>query len=481
MAHLDRWANGLGGEHEDRVDRWFERVKRQGFDGVRVFGETNYWVGGPFYPKLATVGPIWDWRALQAGHRPERVTIHNDKIIRKLVEKLKAHELIADYVVDATMKHSGISAETIGHCIRQTANYMMELEKELGSLNLWIEGHNEWRAHNQAGLNLWELNQQAIRFRRPEQWPGSIITVSESVGTNKYTYEVGGKHYDAVDIHPDRKGEWDALPRNWKQLTSQGVPCYFSETMHYMTHDQWDLWVPQIPKWAGMSTVQHDRVLLFMDRAINEGISFCVHDLTGQLTDPDQPWSPLEKELGDQGPPPPPPPPPPPEWKTVYEDDTTRLQKKDSNVDPPPPPPPPPDKSKDYLVLSRGRVLQADMEIRQQAMIWQGVRDPAYAATHCEQHLQDILGVSQSWLAEYAERGQALYDEGEAIRKKLGVEHPKYPGRSTVRKAIWKDFNTRYTQHDSMAEELRARAQRDPIRQQYAYDSIQGWCKTKNT
>jgi hypothetical protein len=297
MRHLDQWALGNGGVHEDRADRWLERCKKQGFDGIRVFGETNYWTGGDFYPTIKTVGPIWDWGALQNGHRPDRMTPHNDKIIRKLIEKLKKHDMICNYVVDATMKHSGINAGTIGHCIRQTANFMNALEKELGSVNLWIEGHNEWAAHNQAKLDIWELNQQALRFRREDQWPGSIITVSESVGANKFSYKVGGKYYDAVDIHPDRKGEWWKLPGNWGHLNGQGVPVYFSETIHYMSPEQWDYWVPKIPKWAGLSTKNWERLIEFMETSTGAGASFCVHDMTGQMTDPDAPISPLEEAL----------------------------------------------------------------------------------------------------------------------------------------------------------------------------------------
>lgn len=313
MTHLDRWALGQGGMHEDLVDRWFERVKRQGFHGVRVPGEAHYWTKGPFYPRIATRGPIWNWSALQAKHRPTTISRHNRTMIRKLVEKLKKHDLICEYIVDATMKHSDILAGPIGHCIRQTANYMNELELELGSLNLWLSGHNEWAEHNKAGLTTWELNQQAKRFRRREQWPGSIITVSESKGVNQFSYRVGHEYYDAVDIHPDRTGEWWKLPRNWKYLRSRGVPCYFSETNHYMTQDQWGMWIPQIPDWRYISTTDHDKVVQFLDISINKGISFCVHDLTGQLSDPDQPWSPLELELAIDSPSVIPPPKPEPE------------------------------------------------------------------------------------------------------------------------------------------------------------------------
>ncbi len=478
MAHLDRWAQGMGGVHEDRVDRWFERVATQGFDGVRVFGETHYWTGGLFYPNYATTGPIWDWNQLQYGGRPTKVTIHNDKIIRKLVEKLKKHGLICNYVVDATMKHSGIDAGMIGHVLRQTANYMRQLEGELGSLNLWIEGHNEWSAHNQAGLDVWELNQQAARFRRSEQWPGSIITVSESGGTNDYRYRVGGTYYDAVDIHPDRGSGWDELPSNWKRLTSQGVPCYFSETNHYMSQPQWDEWVPKISKWARQSTTDHDAVLSFMDKSINNGISFCIHDLTGQMTDPDQPLSPLEIELGGTNPEPPGPEPPPlPNvWVTVYEDEDTRLQRLDTYTEPTPEPEPePPSDSTDYVNMAR--VPEVRERIEAELDIWAGVRDLNYVLGRCKWAFPNPFDEAEFRVV--AREYSAIIEEGGQLRTKLQVIHPDYPGRSRVRKSVVKDFFLRLDTLNDLVESYRKEVESWPGAGT-SYDSIAGWCQYCN-
>jgi hypothetical protein len=131
-------------------------------------------------------------------------------------------------------------------------------------------------------------------------------------------------------------------------------------------------------------------------------------------------------------------------------------------------------------VLARAENLAKELETRQQYMIWGGVRDAQYAATHCDQITKDILGVTSNWLNEFADRGQELYKEADAYLGGLEVEHPEHPGRSLVRKDNWKEFNRRYNQHLDTAGVLRLKAQADPIRQTYAYDSLKGWCQARN-
>ena len=199
MAYLDRWARGLGGRWERQVDLYFERVAKQGLHGVRVFGETTDWARRGeqrehpvFNESRATSERMWDYNQLKVGGRPERVTRHNEAIIRKLVEKLQDHGLIAEYVTDATLKHTpGVGWGVIGHCIRATAAFLRSLEEELGDINLFHELHNEWDANSgtswarddigyDEALN--EVNRQFVRHRRigsdgPEQWPRGIVGV----------------------------------------------------------------------------------------------------------------------------------------------------------------------------------------------------------------------------------------------------------------------------------------------------------------
>ena len=125
MHYLCEWAEGQGGWYEDAVDRFFERCLSQEFNGVRIFGETSGWSRGTsaFFKHQATRDGLWNLGALRAGHRPEELQILNQKVILKLIEKLQKHGLVAEYVTDCTLKHDGVEADTIGHCIRQTASF----------------------------------------------------------------------------------------------------------------------------------------------------------------------------------------------------------------------------------------------------------------------------------------------------------------------------------------------------------------------
>lgn len=357
MAYLSKWAKGQGGFWEDAVDHFFERCKSQGFDGVRIFGETSGWLRGSsrFFSKQATEQNVWDLNRLRSGIRPKNLTLLNQKIILKLIEKLQKHSLIAEYVTDATLKGDGVSAGTIGHCIRQTASFFYHVENGIldpdvidsrivnqfsevltsGDINLFHELHNEWDAHNRAGLDLRELKLQFIRHRRikdgtPEQWPRGIVGVSHG-GRNEVDYPVGRPNgADYVALHPSRSGQWWTYTDLERRYSTK--PRYYNESKCYLSPEEWVKWVEGGVFRTNSCTKELNKYLRFMEETLHNGISFCVHDFVGMASGffekEELPTSPLEEELGGVVPPPPPPPPPEPTWETVYEDNNTRLQKR---------------------------------------------------------------------------------------------------------------------------------------------------------
>lgn len=336
MAYLSNWAEGQGGFWESAVDYWFERVKSQGFDGVRVFGETSGWRRGnsAFFSKQATPDNIWNLNALRAGIRPVRLTVLNQKIILKLIEKLQKHGLVAEYVTDATLKHDGVSAGTIGHCIRQTARFFYHIENriidpdvivpylidqfrdvlESGDINIFHELHNEWDAHNQAGLDLGELELQFVRHRRytngePGQWPRGIVGVSHG-GRNEIEYPVSRPNgADYVALHPERSGEWWTYTDLERRYSHK--PRYYNESKCYLSPREWTQWVETGVFGANACTKDLTKYMKFMDETMHNGISFCVHDFVGMASGffngQELPTSLLEEELGGITPPPPPP------------------------------------------------------------------------------------------------------------------------------------------------------------------------------
>jgi hypothetical protein len=629
--------------NEDKAKRWLERVKGQGFHGVRLFGETHWW-GPPFFG----LPPRQDFFNLKT--KPGsgfRLTGEYKNATRRLIELLQEFDLIGEFSTLATLKGSGRGADPrediIGwnsHALRATAEWFRELRKQYGSTNLLYETVNEHDAHAEK-LPRSELRNQARRWKTRDL-PGSLIGISHG-GRWDFQYPVGDgpNEYTHINIHAPRQGKWWQPEDEITNLLKHGFPVYFNETMHYMSQEQWDEWIPQIPKWARLSTTDWVRLQQFWNLCLNKGISFCFHDFVGMATDPDMAETPAERAFREQfgeGNPPPPPPPPPPDdltegkldliyhvqgpesrqditvkWpqnmmpltleggtekdaapvatkgggslavgenrgvyrgrfnidfdeeryvesitvfhgldrgdivemdtliygpnnerlvmrsdhkevmgnydafqkyqvqlnkvKQLYVHITLRVNGKQMNPEHPRhwevsarghwgieietwksepdqgggnggvDPPPPPDPSSFYLDLNRAKLLKKELEIRQQYMIWAGVRDPEYAAHHCPQLLDKILHTSPQNLDLYAERGQALYDEAAKFVTRLDVEHKDYPGRSMVRKGYWKEFRERYDQHLDRADDLRALAQRDPIRQEKAYDSIKGWCQ----
>jgi len=328
-VYTDRLVHG-DGRYADIQDRWFERVTKQGFHGIRMFGETSGWEGDhPWFSHYPTSRAVWPYPQLRNGDRPRNLTMHMQHMICNIIERLEKHGLICEYTTDATLKHDDVDAGTIGHCIRQTAMFFQAIEAGdphniihpdvknryhalIGKpIPIIHELHNEWGAHNQAGLTLAELNMQFVRHRRlkdgePEQWPRGIIGVSDGGGNEVY-WNIGRPDgADYVALHPKRGGDWWEQT-NLEQRYASSHPRYYNESKHYCSPEEYAEWVGSAFS-HGSSTDNLNNYKHFMDETMNNGISFCVHDLVGMGSGyyPDgseAPLSPLEKTFGEVMPP----------------------------------------------------------------------------------------------------------------------------------------------------------------------------------
>jgi hypothetical protein len=542
MSHLDKWAMGWGGQWENYVDLFFDRVTSQGFDGVRVFGETSGWKRGTgkFFPHYATSDKMWPYNQLRNGHRPTNLTVHNQKLILKLIEKLHKHGLICEYITDATLKHDGVDAGTISHCIRQTASFFRhveagEMDPEVifhsvqdmfpdlmgKDINIFHELHNEWDAHNQAGLTLSELNQQFVRHRRykdgqPEQWPRGIVGVSHG-GKNSVDYLVGRPEgADYVALHPERSGAWETRTNLEKRYSN--YPRYYNEPKNYCSPAEYRRWVIDGPFSPTSSTKDLDKYLDFMYSTLENGISFCVHDVVGMqagLTTAGQipPITPLEEHLDAPAPPPPPPPTDKVDYRreidaayqmvlgrnadesgyTAYNDllNEDRLdwadlvdqlmhseERRKTQPEPPPPnPTPPPMPEKDYLRIERAPELQRWID--DNLNIWAGVRDPQYVLSHCSWSCTTVFGITCEEMRDFTYKYDSLINLGAGMRKALAEPHATYPNRSRVKKATWEEYKTEVEVHNEVAEAWRQAVTVYPGAGTH-YDSIKGWCEYMN-
>jgi hypothetical protein len=352
MAWLNQHLSGSprGGNPLDKARRWAKRVKDLGFHGMRVFGETADWGDlheqrpgdHPFFGQYPWNNGVWDINALKRGHRPREVTPLNRQMITALVDILQEFGLVAEYVTNATLKHTdGVPYEVIGHCARQTARLMREIEQERGGNNLFHSLINEWDAHQNgfkqeraAGKSqqqarqavLDELNMQFVRHRRvkngkPEQWPEGLV-MADHGGRNTVEYTVGRP--DGADIwviHPTRNGRW------WERtnLGPETEIRYYSESMHYMDLTAWEsrsLPGPDpgkaFPPGKEMfrpasTTTEVQKYIDFMEQTLENGISFCMHDFEGMASDPDRELNKIEQYLSGAQPSPGPDPSPDPE------------------------------------------------------------------------------------------------------------------------------------------------------------------------
>lgn len=282
-------------ENLDRVKRWLERCKGLGFDGIRVFGEADIW-DGLYYFRHSTREQVWPRRVTGSALV---VSDANKRMVESLVGLLEKADMIAEYCVIATLKGGWTEDDAfgvgfVGHALRATSEYLAENR----FTNLLPEAINEFDAHNFEWGN--EIANFARRWRTRD-YPGSLLGISMG-GQWSIEYPVGGAGgYSHVNVHPDRHGTWWVIPEEAKRrLNKYGVPVYLNELIHHMTQEQWDRWVPIIPKWGGLSTTNVPNYIDFLTGIQEQGWSFCVHDLTGQESDPDWPVTDLERAFAEE-------------------------------------------------------------------------------------------------------------------------------------------------------------------------------------
>jgi hypothetical protein len=184
----------------------------------------------------------------------------------------------------------------------------------------------------------------------------------------------------------------------------------------------------------------------------------------------------------DDGSPPPPPPPPPP-----------------TSTIPIPPPPPPGPEPKDYINLQR--VDNLVKQYSEFSITWQCWRDPEYVARFCAWACaggsDPIFPLTANEMLEFAMDGMTLnskrndfiedlvMDDGTPrVNRRCNPDHaqhrPEFCGRSEVRKTREAQLGAEIEIQIALAEELRAMAQQDPIREACPYDSIKGFCECRN-
>lgn len=330
-----KWLGWLWHDEVAKAEKWLDRVRDQGFHGIRVLGEHHFW-GGPFYGLYPLIKP---WNLRMHGGSGFHMSDKHRSVLAQALGLLRKHELIMEYVVIATIKGTDGSdprpvEQVVGwnsHAMRVVAEFFRSID----ATNVLPETINECDAHIvprfETGGNVYstrrddgrlsdkyvaEMANEARRWKKRD-WPGSPIGLSQGAWDFQYPVGTHSSAFTHCNVHTPRRGEWERVGAGIETLQRQYPQCpvYLNENIHHMSQAQWDTWVPQIPKWAGLSTTNAARIQDQWNTAYQHGASYCVHDLVGQATDPDAEWTRLEelhKEQFNADPPPPPPPPPPP-------------------------------------------------------------------------------------------------------------------------------------------------------------------------
>ncbi len=305
--------------------RWLDRIKAQGFDGPRLFGENEDWFPGTLFfgtsytPKVTAFGPN-----APANSSIELVSGYKDQV-RQLAEDLEERDMIAEFCCIATVKGRDPAITSQG--LNKFAQMFRELYPDPATTPFLHEAINEWDTH--ATLDPTEVERIGARWRRssPEpskhNYPGSTIGVSAG---GQWLPGMDDRYYTHRNLHPTRGPLW-YMGANGENLVvtlerSKNAagkrPLNLNEIVHYMTQAQWDEWTPRVPKWINLSTTDHDRVAEYVATCLANDVSVCFHDLIGMGTSPDEPVSDGERAVAEvlggtvTNPPPPPPPPPPP-------------------------------------------------------------------------------------------------------------------------------------------------------------------------
>jgi hypothetical protein len=307
--------------NRDAAKRWLDRIQAQGFDGPRLFGENQDWFqGSPIFfgsnltPKVTAFGnhsgPFSNLRLIDGYER----------FITMLAEDLNERSMIAEFCCIATVK--GREPAWTSHGLNCFAQMFSSLFPDPNKTPFLHEAINEWDAHSSLSGDPDEIARIGRRWRRSNHedpshhnYPGSTIGVSAG---GQWTPGFDDLGYTHRNIHPPRGENWwlgengNSLESTIRKLQNfSNRPVYLNETIHYMTQDQWDEWIPKASKWAGLSTTNHQKLAQYLHDVRALGASVCFHDLIGMSTDPNAEITNGERAvaemLGGQTAPPPPP------------------------------------------------------------------------------------------------------------------------------------------------------------------------------
>lgn len=307
-------------QSEAKAREWIHLNQQMGINNLRVFGEYEGWEGHPMFGSGPRLDGIWDLTALRKGDRPKDITPLNRTMLTRLYRLADETGMSFEYVIDATLKgEKEMEAGTVSHCIARTLEAARRIAFEYPAAKIIFNFHNEWNAHNAVGLDLRELNRQAMRARRwykgedkrvsfvspgegwtPECFPEAVIMV-DGGSDDEFEYRCGGgpRDFQFATIHPERSGDWWELPETLPWLRSHGKPVFFNESKCY--YDKAD--IPRVAEWyPNIGGLTHDleKYLIFMRNCGRSNIHFTIHDEKGMQSDPSWPtWTTeLEAELG---------------------------------------------------------------------------------------------------------------------------------------------------------------------------------------
>lgn len=308
--------------------RWLDRIQAQGFDGPRVFGENQDWFGDPGSPFFGTelTPKITAFGDLDGPFSSLELVDGYEGLVTQFAEDLAARNMVAEFCCIATIK--GREPGWTGQGLNRFAQMFRQLFPDPHASPFLFETINEWDAHSVYATDPEEIARMGPRWLRSgnfdedhHNYPGSTIGVSAG---GQWTPGFDDKGYTHRNIHPPRGGSWKSGDRGeplgvtLRELlaSNHGRPLYLNETMHYMSAEQWEGWIPKVPKWAGLSTTEHDAIAQYIVDVRTAGASVCFHDMVGMMTDPSQPITKGELAvavaLGGRPPAPLPPEPPDP-------------------------------------------------------------------------------------------------------------------------------------------------------------------------
>jgi hypothetical protein len=135
----------------------------------------------------------------------------------------------------------------------------------------------------------------------------------------------------------------------------------------------------------------------------------------------------------------------------------------------------PPDE--DYTLSCWGATdMLWDLCKQRQDLMWDGLRNPAFALQNCPDQLF-LIELKASELETFVAAGQGLLPRLDRFFSRLQSDHPSCEGKTVVNKDFYKAFQRDLQSHLAMAGYFNHQTQQDPCREHTAYDNLRGWCQ----